>query len=195
MRAGGHAGDLLSRSNFTDAYWTVAQLVAHHTVNGCNLASGDLLGTGTLSGAAAGQAGSLLELTNGGKTAASALEWRGAHLAGRRRQRDPARLVRTRRRAPHRLRRMPGHGAGGPQGGVSGMDRLGDAAATELLRGLPHWRHANERGGTITRELVFTDFVQAFGFMTQVALEAEKRGHHPEWHNVYNRAEHHADQP
>ena len=68
MRASGHAGDLLSRSNFTDAYWTVAQLVAHHTVNGCNLASGDLLGTGTLSGAAAGQAGSLLELTNGGKT-------------------------------------------------------------------------------------------------------------------------------
>ncbi len=68
MRASGHAGELLSRSNFTDAYWTVAQLVAHHTVNGCNLASGDLLGTGTLSGAAAGQAGSLLELTNGGKT-------------------------------------------------------------------------------------------------------------------------------
>ncbi len=68
MRARGHAGDLLSRSNFTDAYWTVAQLVAHHTVNGCNLASGDLLGTGTLSGAAAGQAGSLLELTNGGNT-------------------------------------------------------------------------------------------------------------------------------
>ncbi len=68
MRASGHAGDLLSRSNFTDAYWTVAQLVAHHTVNGCNLASGDLLGTGTLSGAAAGQAGSLLELTNGGNT-------------------------------------------------------------------------------------------------------------------------------
>ncbi len=68
MRDSGHAGDLLSRSNFTDAYWTVAQLVAHHTVNGCNLASGDLLGTGTLSGAAAGQAGSLLELTNGGKT-------------------------------------------------------------------------------------------------------------------------------
>ena len=68
MRASGHGGDLLSRSNFTDAYWTVAQLVAHHTVNGCNLASGDLLGTGTLSGAAAGQAGSLLELTNGGKS-------------------------------------------------------------------------------------------------------------------------------
>jgi len=59
----------LSRSNFTDAYWTVAQLIAHHTVNGCNLQSGDLLGSGTLSGAQADGAGSLLELTNGGKQA------------------------------------------------------------------------------------------------------------------------------
>ena len=67
MRTAGHPGDLLSRSNFSDAYWTVAQLVAHHTVNGCNLATGDLFGTGTLSGQAPGQAGSLLELTNGGK--------------------------------------------------------------------------------------------------------------------------------
>jgi len=57
----------LSRSNFLDAYWTVAQLVAHHTVNGCNLQSGDLLGSGTLSGPAPEQAGSLLELTQGGK--------------------------------------------------------------------------------------------------------------------------------
>jgi fumarylacetoacetase len=67
MRDAGHAGDRLSRSNFTDAYWTVAQLVAHHTVNGCNLVSGDLFGTGTLSGPQPGQGGSLLELTNGGK--------------------------------------------------------------------------------------------------------------------------------
>jgi fumarylacetoacetase len=69
MRAAGHAGDRLSRSNFTDAYWTIAQLVAHHTVNGCNLMSGDLFGTGTLSGPQPGQGGSLLELTNGGKQA------------------------------------------------------------------------------------------------------------------------------
>ena len=67
MRAAGVAPQRLSRSNFLDAYWTVAQLVAHHTVNGCNLQSGDLLGTGTLSGAAPEQAGSLLELTQGGK--------------------------------------------------------------------------------------------------------------------------------
>jgi fumarylacetoacetase len=67
MRRAGHAGDLLSRSNLADAYWTVAQLVAHHTVNGCNLSEGDLLGTGTLSGPMPEQAASLMELTSGGK--------------------------------------------------------------------------------------------------------------------------------
>ena len=68
MRAAGHAGDRISRSNFADAaYWTVAQLVAHHTVNGCALAEGDLFGSGTLSGPRPEQAGSLLELTEGGR--------------------------------------------------------------------------------------------------------------------------------
>ena len=67
MRDAGHAGDRLSRSNFADAYWTVAQLVAHHTVNGCNLAGGDLFGSGTLSGPSPDQGGSLLELSQGGK--------------------------------------------------------------------------------------------------------------------------------
>ena len=69
MQQAGHGGDRLSRSNFTDGYWTAAQLVTHHSVNGCNLQSGDLLGTGTLSGPGAGQGGSLLELTQGGKQA------------------------------------------------------------------------------------------------------------------------------
>lgn len=50
------------------AYWTAAQLITHHTVGGCNLQPGDLLGTGTLSGPAPDQAGSLLELSMGGKT-------------------------------------------------------------------------------------------------------------------------------
>jgi fumarylacetoacetase len=68
MAKAGHAGDVISRSNFADAaYWTVAQLVAHHTVNGCALQSGDLFGSGTLSGPRPEQAGSLLELTVGGK--------------------------------------------------------------------------------------------------------------------------------
>lgn len=67
MRAAGHAGDRLSTSNAADAFWTPAQLLTHHTVNGCNLRSGDLLGTGTLSGPAPEQGGSLLELSAGGK--------------------------------------------------------------------------------------------------------------------------------
>jgi fumarylacetoacetase len=68
MAQAGHAGDRISRSNFADAaYWTVAQLVTHHTVNGCRLESGDLFGSGTLSGPQPEQAGSLLELTFGGK--------------------------------------------------------------------------------------------------------------------------------
>lgn len=52
----------LSRGNFRDMYWTVAQLVAHHTSNGCNLQPGDLLASGTISGTAKDSRGSLLEL-------------------------------------------------------------------------------------------------------------------------------------
>jgi fumarylacetoacetase len=59
----------LSQANALDAYWTPAQLLAHHTSNGCNLRRGDLLGTGTLSGPLPEQAGSLLELTQGGRLA------------------------------------------------------------------------------------------------------------------------------
>ncbi len=57
----------LSRSNLLDAYWTPAQLLAHQASNGCLLQPGDLLGTGTLSGPAPEQGGSLLELTQGGR--------------------------------------------------------------------------------------------------------------------------------
>lgn len=67
MRLAGHTGDRISTSNYRDAYWTIAQLVAHHTVNGCNLRAGDLFGTGTLSGAQPGQGGSMMELSVGGK--------------------------------------------------------------------------------------------------------------------------------
>ncbi|MDB6161910.1 MAG: fumarylacetoacetase [Gammaproteobacteria bacterium] len=67
MRAEGTPSHRLARSNFRHSYWTVAQMVAHHTVNGCNLEAGDLLGSGTQSGPAADEAGSLLELTVGGK--------------------------------------------------------------------------------------------------------------------------------
>ncbi|VTU39810.1 fumarylacetoacetase [Variovorax sp. PBL-E5] len=68
MRAAGEAAVRLTRGNTAQAaYWTAAQLIAHHTVNGCNLQPGDLLGSGTLSGPKADEAGSLLELTLGGK--------------------------------------------------------------------------------------------------------------------------------
>ncbi|HET9388066.1 MAG TPA: fumarylacetoacetate hydrolase family protein, partial [Steroidobacteraceae bacterium] len=69
MRAAGLAPQRLSHSSFRSAYWTLAQMVAHHTVNGCNLETGDLLGTGTQSGPESGQGGSLLELSAGGKQA------------------------------------------------------------------------------------------------------------------------------
>lgn len=67
MRAEGALPRGLMTSNFRESYWTLAQLVAHHTVNGCNLQAGDLLGTGTQSGPEPGQGGSLLELSNAGK--------------------------------------------------------------------------------------------------------------------------------
>ncbi len=67
MRERGESAVRLSESNFRDAYWTLAQLVAHHSSNGCNLGAGDLLGTGTQSGPQPGQGGSLLELSQGGR--------------------------------------------------------------------------------------------------------------------------------
>ena len=54
-------------TSYRHAYWTISQLITHHTVNGCNLQPGDLLGTGTLSGPTASEAGALIELTVGGK--------------------------------------------------------------------------------------------------------------------------------
>jgi 4a-hydroxytetrahydrobiopterin dehydratase len=67
------------------------------------------------------------------------------------------------------------------------MKKLDPQALKEQLAGLPHWRFSADRGGLISREFVFADFVQAFGFMSQIALIVEKSNHHPEWSNVYNR--------
>jgi fumarylacetoacetase len=67
MRQAGLPALQLSQSNALDAAWTLAQLVTHHTSNGCNLQIGDLLGTGTLSGPRPEQGGSLLELSRGGQ--------------------------------------------------------------------------------------------------------------------------------
>ena len=67
MRAAGQAATRLSHTSFRHAYWNIAQMVAHHTINGCNLQAGDLLGTGTQSGPSPQEAGSLLEFSRGGR--------------------------------------------------------------------------------------------------------------------------------
>ncbi|UTW45841.1 fumarylacetoacetase [bacterium SCSIO 12696] len=69
MRSAGEIPAKLSESSFKHSYWTVAQMVAHHTVNGCAMQPGDLLGSGTQSGPEHEEAGSLLELSRGGKQA------------------------------------------------------------------------------------------------------------------------------
>jgi fumarylacetoacetase len=67
MRESGIAPARLSQSNFRDLYWTMAQMLAHHTSNGCNLRPGDLLASGTVSGIEKNARGCLLELTSRGK--------------------------------------------------------------------------------------------------------------------------------
>jgi 4a-hydroxytetrahydrobiopterin dehydratase len=64
-------------------------------------------------------------------------------------------------------------------------NKIGAAAALSQLTG---WQ-AVEGRDAISKSFRFKDFNAAFGFMTCVALEAEKRDHHPEWFNVYNRVE------
>jgi fumarylacetoacetase len=67
MREAGIAPVVLGRSNFRDMYWTMAQMLTHHASNGCNLRPGDLLASGTVSGADKTARGCLLELTSRGK--------------------------------------------------------------------------------------------------------------------------------
>jgi fumarylacetoacetase len=66
MRASGLAPFRLSKGNFKEIYWSIAQMVAHHTSNGCNLRPGDLLASGTVSGPAPESHGCLLEITRRG---------------------------------------------------------------------------------------------------------------------------------
>jgi 4a-hydroxytetrahydrobiopterin dehydratase len=68
------------------------------------------------------------------------------------------------------------------------VDQLSEAERADALDSLPDWDY-DEGRDAITRTIVFTDFAEAFGFMTQVALIAEKADHHPEWTNVWNRVE------
>ncbi|KMS54959.1 pterin-4-alpha-carbinolamine dehydratase [Novosphingobium barchaimii LL02] len=64
--------------------------------------------------------------------------------------------------------------------------RLTDAERGDALKSLPGWSLRAD-GLAIVRELKFADFGEAFGFMTRVAIQAEKVDHHPEWFNVYNK--------
>ncbi|MFO1115511.1 MAG: fumarylacetoacetase [Beijerinckiaceae bacterium] len=68
MRAKNMAPHRLSLGSSKDLYWTPAQMVAHHTVGGCNLSPGDIFGSGTISGKTREALGSLLEITEGGKS-------------------------------------------------------------------------------------------------------------------------------
>jgi 4a-hydroxytetrahydrobiopterin dehydratase len=68
------------------------------------------------------------------------------------------------------------------------IQKLTDAERLTYLAELAEWRHDPERDA-LSRGLRFADFAEAFGFMTRVALLAEKADHHPEWSNVYNRVE------
>jgi 4a-hydroxytetrahydrobiopterin dehydratase len=68
------------------------------------------------------------------------------------------------------------------------VSKLDDAARVAALNALPLWSYDAEAQG-IRRTVRFADFGAAFGFMTHVAILAEKADHHPEWFNVYNRVE------
>jgi 4a-hydroxytetrahydrobiopterin dehydratase len=66
------------------------------------------------------------------------------------------------------------------------VQKLTEAEVSAALADLSGWSLARD-GAAIRREFTFADFVAAFGFMSRVALLAEKADHHPEWSNVYNR--------
>lgn len=65
-------------------------------------------------------------------------------------------------------------------------DRMNGEAVQSMLAGLPGWTLLSGREA-IARRLVFKDFKSAFAFMSDVAIEAERLDHHPEWTNVWNR--------
>ncbi len=68
------------------------------------------------------------------------------------------------------------------------IEQLGEDERAAALDELGEWDY-DETRDALTRAFMFTDFVEAFGFMTRVAILAEKADHHPEWSNIYNRVD------
>ena len=68
------------------------------------------------------------------------------------------------------------------------IEALSEAERADALDGLPDWDY-DEGRDAISRSFVFADFPEAFAFMTRVALIAERKNHHPEWSNVWNRVD------
>lgn len=68
------------------------------------------------------------------------------------------------------------------------VSKLDDKTRADALETLSGWTYDDQAGG-IRQTFRFKDFAEAFGFMTRVAIIAEKADHHPEWFNVYNRVE------
>jgi fumarylacetoacetase len=68
-RERGLPGDAVTETSFRHQYWTIGQMLAHHTVNGCNVTSGDVMGTGTISGPTPAEAGAMVELSLSGRRA------------------------------------------------------------------------------------------------------------------------------
>ncbi len=66
------------------------------------------------------------------------------------------------------------------------MDKLTEAQIAEHMKALPEWELGSDR---IKRTFRFKDFVEAFGWMSSVALVAERMNHHPEWRNVWSTVE------
>lgn len=67
-------------------------------------------------------------------------------------------------------------------------DKIDPQSVDKYMEAIPHWT-CNDEKSAINRKFRFNDFSWAFAFMTQIAIEAEKMNHHPEWFNVYNRVE------
>lgn len=82
---------------------------------------------------------------------------------------------------------IPSAGAQPGSSNASPVESIPQSEIPRRLSDLVGWTYQPEEGGALYKEFRFNDFVGAFGFMSQVALHAERVNHHPEWTNVYDR--------